>query len=103
MAKARPAAPTSGATANATHGVATITIAAVHAARAMARMASRPGLALARRPRYLVRVASNQAAENATLQQLMRDRGFAAEAPATAASSSLTSSAAPMRRSSTST
>ena len=34
-------------------------------------------LAAASRARYTVRVASNQAAENSTLQQLMSDRGFA--------------------------
>ena len=50
-------------------------------AAATAALLARQGTAAAARSsaaRYTVRVASNQAAENSTLQQLMSDRGFAA-------------------------
>ena len=44
---------------------------------ASAGLLSGPAFALARQPRFTVKVASNQGVENSSLQQLMADRGFA--------------------------
>ena len=46
-------------------------------AGAAAALAARPAVAMAQQPRFTVKVASNQGVENASLQQLMVDRGFA--------------------------
>ena len=45
-------------------------------AAAATTLAARPALAMAQPPRFTVKVASNQGVENASLQQLMVDRGF---------------------------